>query len=466
MNHPRLTSLAALAACLLSPFAQAATSPPTSGLLITRVNSEQWEIRLVGGATAEQFSGTVESNIPFGNVAAVKLENKDSAKLVTATTLGTTLRVMAGGSDGVNFTVSADAALCLRDQGSSGVQIYMGDALDTAVAVSAPVALTTADACGAAAPDPLALASGGRKFHAGHYIALLRKGGSQRTMAQSIKPGVQGFIKRYSWRALEPSKGKYNFSEIASDLAWAKANGVRIIVMVEDRTFTPEKTLPLYLDKYQLPSRSGGFCTVRWAPDVINAWIALAQAMGRQFDSHPNFEGLATQETSLGFTSTQLKQFAFTPEKYRDGYIKELTAAANAMPTSRIFWMMNFFYGNQAYIGQIANAVASKGVAMGGPDVWPDNKALASRTYPYYTQMRGKMPLFGQVEGLCYHEPHMTSGYRTKFWTMTELFNYARTKMHVNYMWWVRLPGVQEKGSYDYNDALQVIAANRTFTPT
>jgi hypothetical protein len=465
MKHPRLLLLSTLA-CLTAPFAQAASTVPTSGLLITRVNSQQWEIRLVGGATAEQFSGTFESDLPFSSVTGVKLENPDSAKLLTATTLGTTLAVRPGGTDGVNFTVSADAKLCLRDAGSSGVQLYLGDAFDGAVPVSAPVPLTSFDSCGSVAPDPLALATGGRKFHAGHYIALLRNGGSQKIMAQSIKPGVKGFVKRYSWSALEPSKGVYDFAEIKSDLAWAAANGMQLIVMVEDRTFTPEKTIPVYLQKYQLPSRSGGYCTVRWAPDVITAWIAMVQAMGKQFDSNPHFEGLATQETSLGFSSAQLNQFAFTPEKYRDGYIKELTAAAAAMPTSRIFWMMNFFYGNQSYIGQVASAVASKGVAMGGPDVWPDNKALASRTYPFYTQMFGKMPLFGQVEGLCYDEPHMTSGFKTKYWTMTELFNYARTKMHVNYMFWVRMPVAPAPGAYSWLDALKVVAANSTFTPS
>ena len=102
---------------------------------------------------------------------------------------------------------------------------------------------------------------------------------------------------------------------------------------------------------------------------------------------------------------------------------------------------------------------------MGGPDVWPDNKSLATRTYPFYTQFKGKMPLFGQVEPLCYDEPHMTRGYKTKYWTMSELFNYARTKMHVNYMFWVRVHGTPGRGAYDWNDALPVIAANRNFTP-
>jgi hypothetical protein len=124
---------------------------------------------------------------------------------------------------------------------------------------------------------------------------------------------------------------------------------------------------------------------------------------------------------------------------------------------------MNFLAGNQSYIGAIAAAVAPLGVAMGGPDVWPDNQSLETGAYPYYTQFAGKMPLFIQVEGVNYAEPHMTSGYATKYWTMLELYNFALTKLHVNYMFWMRISGPPKPDAYDWNDALPVIAAHPKF---
>ena len=48
---------------------------------------------------------------------------------------------------------------------------------------------------------------------------------------------------------------------------------------------------------------------------------------------------------------------------------------------------------------------------------------------------------------------------------MPELFNCARTKLHVNYMFWVRPPTPPVPDSYDWLDALPVIAANPTFNP-
>jgi hypothetical protein len=127
------------------------------------------------------------------------------------------------------------------------------------------------------------------------------------------------------------------------------------------------------------------------------------------------------------------------------------------MPTSRVFWYMNFIPGNQTYIASIARAVASKGVVMGGPDVAPDNYALQKRTYPYYDLLKGTLPMFGQVEGLCYEHLHATSGYSTKYWTMFELYKFAKNHMHANYMFWVRLPSPSPADSNDYFDALPVI---------
>jgi len=270
-------------------------------------------------------------------------------------------------------------------------------------------------------------------------------------------------MKRYTWRSLETSKGVYQFGELKSDLSWAASHGMRIIAMIEDKTFRNEKAGPAYLDSYELRNNLNGYTLMRWQPAVVERFNALTKALGTQVDGNKNFEGIATQETALSMAISTAKAHGYTPEKYRDAYINMLTTASTNMPTSRVFWFMNFFPGHQDYIGVIAGKVASHGVIMGGPDVMPDNKSLQSQTYPFYTQFYGKMPLFGQVENVCYSQLHMTSGYDTKYWTMLELFNYARTKLHVNYMFWVRITRPEGAAAYDWTDALPVIASHPQF---
>lgn len=450
-----------VAGCLLAPFVMAQSAATDRGVLITRINSEQWQIRLIAGTTAEHFSGVVSSNLPITAVRGVNLSSTDSARLLTASSLGAILTAAPGSVDGVTFSASAGAKLCLRDAGSSGVGIYMGSSLSDAVQVTAPVALGGIDACGDASAPMLAGST--RKYHPGHYTIMVKNADSQKFMASALQPGMVGLAKRYSWRSLEPTQGVYDFSEIKSDLAWAVANGTRLIVVIEYKTFVVEKAGPAYLDSLEIRNNMGGYTLEIWSPVVVARYNALIKALGAQIDSNSNFEGLADQETALSLDTATLKAHGYTPEKYRDALISMLTASTVSMPTSRVFWFMNFLTGNQSYIGTIAATVAPLGVVMGGPDVWPDNQSLETMAYPYYAQFAGKMPLFGQVEDINYNEPHMTKGYGTKDWTMLELFNFAVSTMHVNYMIWMRVTQPVNSVAYDWYDALPVAAANRTF---
>jgi hypothetical protein len=462
MKFSRLMFLAL--ASVLSPLTMAASTARDSGLLITRVNNQQWQIRLIAGGSAQRFSGVLDSSLPFEAAVSATSTSAESARLLSANSLGTTLAVEAGGTDGVNFSVSPDAKLCLRDTGSSDVHIYMGDSLEHSISLKAPVALTSIDACGdAAAP---VLAASNRKFHVGHWIVMGEAADTQALMLTAIQPGVVGIMKRYAWYSMESTEGVYNFSELKSDLAWAQAHGMRLIAMVEDKSFNGLKAGPSYLNAYEAKNNMGGYTIVRWNTTVVARFNALIKALGAQFDSNANFEGIATQESALSLDPAPLKQFGYTPEKYRDALISVLSSASTSLPTSRVFWYMNFLVGGQDYIATIASTVAPKGVIMGGPDVWPDNGSLESKVYPFYSQFAGKMPLFGQVENVCYDELHMTKGFPTKYWTMLELFDFARTKLHVNYMFWVRVTHASKAGAYDWTNALPVIAQNRQFTPT
>ena len=143
-------------------------------------------------------------------------------------------------------------------------------------------------------------------------------------MTQSIKPGVIGIMKRYTWRSLEPTLGNYNFTELQSDLNWAKAHGMRLIAMIEDKTFKLERPTPAYLDSYTPRNRAGGYTVVRWSPYVVERMNALTKAIGR-FDSNPAFEGIATQETVARIRRRHPECECYTPEKYRDAYINILS---------------------------------------------------------------------------------------------------------------------------------------------
>ncbi len=95
----------------------------------------------------------------------------ESVKLWTPTTLGANLSAGIEGADHLEFSVSNDAQLCLRDTGSSGIRMFRGESLADAVRGHSPVALSGEEACGAASSPASNI--GSRKYHPGHYIAML-----------------------------------------------------------------------------------------------------------------------------------------------------------------------------------------------------------------------------------------------------------------------------------------------------
>ena len=431
-----------------------------AGLYIWRSTGGSWSIRLSAGGGNQKFAGTIETTQQFKSFSGVSIETHDSVVETGAGKIDIQLQAWGGGEDGIDLAVSQGSGLCLKSTGNGNAVIYVGA---NATRVTAPVDLTGSGACGGTTQTNDVSSS--RKYNPGHYIAMIKwTVDDHPAMIDSIKPGVVGFVKRYYWRDLEPSFGQYDFSQVRRDLDLLAGQGMQLIIVIEDKSFKNQKPTPSYLsNEYVLPNRIGGYTAVRWAPYVVERMNALTAAMGKQFDSHPNFEGIAIQETALGLDSDARKAAGYTPEKYRDALIDVLTDAAQNFPTSRVFWYMNFLVGKQSYIADVALAVAPHGVVVGGPDALPDDGSLVRQTYPFYDQFNGKMPLFCSMQFNSYRHLHEDASYPTKYWTMGEMFRFMRDDLHVNYMFWTRKTRSWPAGSYDWTDALPVIGSNPAF---
>jgi hypothetical protein len=196
----------------------------------------------------------------------------------------------------------------------------------------------------------------------------------------------------------------------------------------------------------------------------------LGQALGERFDSHPNFEGIAIQESSLGITEEGYKTFGYTPEKYRDALIAILTGFQDALPNSHVFWYSNFLPDNNGYLRQIADAIEDSGVFMGGPDILPYRRLLSQVSYPMYEEYKDRLTLFCSAQGDSYkhhkndtsvdeQEPIPEEGYLT----MEKIFLFARDSLHVRYLFWDYEYETTEQGQRTYDDAIQVIRKYPTF---
>lgn len=317
-------------------------------------------------------------------------------------------------------------------------------------------------------------ADASQKFHPGHYVALSE---IQRVaeVKQIDEPALRGISKRYYWADLESKKGMYDFAAITNDLEFAKAHQKQLIVFITDKTFSPGRNpLPGYLSEFALPNLRG-FTAKRWDPVVIERLIAVSQALATNFDAHPNFEGVALQESALMISPAVQDQNGYTPEKYRDALIKILNESSKAFARSHVFWYMNHLEGNEGYLADVAKAIVPAHVIMGGPDILPFRKRLQS-TYRLYDQFNGQLKLFCSAQEDSYrhdrndsrnmgnqarvaNQPPPEGGYVP----LDEIFLFARDKLHVDYVFWTYKNYRGNPGSFNYDDALKVMQKYPTF---
>jgi hypothetical protein len=346
----------------------------------------------------------------------------------------------------------------------------------TAVVVG-PQAL--ASPTGSCPPPGPARLDAERKYHPGHYVAISRAELRKAGLPTAFGEGVRGIQLRYRWAELEPKQDQYDFSAIERVLDVVARANLQLVVMIEDKSFQNESPLPAYLqERYSVEGKRGHMAR-RWDPYVVERMSRLVQAFGRRFDCNPNLEGVAFQETALGLDAAQLEQHGYAPENYRDALVKLLRNAAESLPSSRVFWYMNFLPGKQDYIADIARNVAGTGVVMGGPDILPDNQALARRAYSFYDDFRGRMKLFGSMQNDSYRHPHgggkvKGKGYGAGFentevgpagyWSMEDLYAFARDRLHVNYIFWEYRTTPDPPDTHDWSDAREVIARHPTMS--
>ena len=216
-------------------------------------------VRLIAGPTTPQrFSGILSATSGVNSISPIKLESTDVVKITADKSLSLQLDADVNTLDGTYLWTPATSQICLRDLGGTGTKVFVGSTLADAVESAFPVALQGEDPCGTAPPKGPYETT--RKFHPGHYTALLRGRGGPKYMNDTLRPGNVGLMKRYSWRKLEPTQGNYDFTQIQADLTWAQSYGQQLIIMIEDKTFELEDPAPDYLP---ITARSTGPAATR-----------------------------------------------------------------------------------------------------------------------------------------------------------------------------------------------------------
>ncbi len=307
-------------------------------------------------------------------------------------------------------------------------------------------------------------AAGAMKWHPGHYLSATDRayyGGSpasrqlQSYLATSIasEPTIKGVQQMYTWAALEPQQGKYDFSQITSDLKYLRSlpTPKRLIINIVGQEYggliasgaKPTSYFPPYLvSSGHVVDFAYGYMPTIWDSATADRLIALIQALGAAFDSDPLVEAFIYEgETSVSFNQP--------PPGYSIGafiaqYQRWIAAARAAFPTTNVTVMTNWLPngGNESMLGQIIATASQQRAGFGQPDIepkvsgdWGQDYVTGANGMPSY---KGKVPLMFQVQypGAVHYG------------TVQELYNYGVSTLGATHIIW------QYTASGEYASAL------------
>jgi hypothetical protein len=289
------------------------------------------------------------------------------------------------------------------------------------------------------------------KWNPGHYIALpLRDPDAILKALAEVRtlPQVKGLILRYEWSQLETAQGVYDFTRVERDLGLAQAAGKRLWVMVGTKVFRPGgRAVPDYLMtpeyeggayKILIGARDAIGSTERYGQNaalhnakVRDRLIALTTAMGARLNRHNALEGITFNETAMGQMLVPLS----TEQKraYFDHLAQVDAATQRAFPNTVVMQFINF---PKTYMPGLITSMANNRVALGGPDIFLQDRDLNTNIYPLYDIAKGKVAVGPSVQPENYVTTVQHGAHNPP--KISELYAFGRTRLSANYMFWTR----------------------------
>jgi hypothetical protein len=266
-------------------------------------------------------------------------------------------------------------------------------------------------------------------------------------LAYSIFKGAQIM---YSWRDLEPEKGKYDFSVLKQDFEYLMKFNKKLFIQLQDVTFNPKyKAVPDYLltaeydggavFQYNDDGKPEGWVAKRWNKKVRERFSLLLQALGDEFDG--KIEGINLQETSIG-----VKDSSFSQLDYVNGLKENMLALKKAFNTSTTMIYANFIPGewlpwdDKGYLRGIYQYGEDIGVGLGGPDLMVKRKAQLNHTLAMMHEGHYTVPLGIAVQDGNYIGETGDTDEETKKQKHENivplLYAFAKDFLKINYMFW------------------------------
>lgn len=293
--------------------------------------------------------------------------------------------------------------------------------------------------------------SGGAAQAPRHYIFA---GGSSVEEVEHLlkRPEIDGVQIVYSWKKLEPARGRYDLSPIQRDLENARRLGKKLWVQLQDRFFRPQdRNLPNYIldePKYggglarQLDTAgegkvvAAGWTAMQWNPAVRERFQALIAAVAERYDGE--IEGLNLPETA--YQLPEGPNDGFDCDAYFEAELENILFARAAFADSHVVQYVNFFpcewNNNRGYMERFFEVAVERGIGLGGPDIVPYRRGQMRNSYPFFNRRHRELPVIAmavQEATLTYTNPRTGNRF-----TREEFIDFGTDYLGVDIIFWTQ----------------------------
>ena len=279
----------------------------------------------------------------------------------------------------------------------------------------------------------------------------------ERIMEESFlsNRGVEGAQLKYSWKELEPEKGRYDFKAIRKDLLFLTSHGKRLFIQLQDvtfdtvRVFVPEYILSdtsyhggvhvQYLfEEGDVVVRQDGWVPRRWDPAVSTRFHSLLYELGAEFDG--SIEGINLPETAIDFGTTgKYHPVDFTYEGYVGAIRRNMGVLKKSFERSTVIQYANFMPGewlpweDHGYLQSLFILAAKEDIGMGGPDIKIWKRAQMNHSYRFLKEYSDSISTGVAIQEGNYEEINPKTGMQV---TIPELFDFGNTYLGLDYIFW------------------------------
>lgn len=285
-----------------------------------------------------------------------------------------------------------------------------------------------------------------------NYIFFRRDRGRTAEPSFLNNGNVVGAQLTFTWRELEPERDRYDFDELRNQLAFLGQHGKRLVVQLQDDSFSDSVLVPKYLisdtafhggvaREYEgdddAHAKFVGWAARRWDPAVRARFAKLLEALGGEFDGR--LEAIVLPETAIGMRVESLRPRDFTFDGYVKGIQDITTSMRRSFPHSCVIIYGNFMPGewlpgdDKGYLRAVYAHAESIGAGVGGPDLLPHTRGQRNHSYPLIAARPS-----GVIAGLAVQDGNLAARNPETGSPVTpqELYQFAKDELHLDFVFW------------------------------